>query len=200
MNNQALSLISRSRTRRSFKEDEPLPCDLPCDLAEALRLSPSAGNKQTLRLMLLTADSDRRTLFPLTRWAGYLKDGSPKEGHRPAAYAILFNDASRGQLSPVDLGIAAQSLNLTCNAMGLACCIIGAFDRQKVAEIFSPSEALSPELLMAIGVPDESVVVEPMPASGDIKYWRTADGVHHVPKRQVSDILLTPPERKDLMA
>jgi hypothetical protein len=37
------------------------------------------------------------------------------------------------------------------------------------------------------------VVVETVGTDGDVRYWRDADGVHHVPKRPLADILLDPP-------
>jgi len=41
-----------------------------------------------------------------------------------------------------------------------------------------------------LGKPVEKVVIEDVPESGSIKYYRTKDGVHHVPKRSLQDILL----------
>jgi hypothetical protein len=36
----------------------------------------------------------------------------------------------------------------------------------------------------------ERVVLEEMPADGDFKYWRDAEGVHHVPKRPTEELLV----------
>ncbi len=45
-------------------------------------------------------------------------------------------------------------------------------------------------LVLALGKPKETVVIEPLPPDGDIRYWRTPDGVHHVPKRSLDDLIL----------
>jgi len=45
-------------------------------------------------------------------------------------------------------------------------------------------------LVIALGKPIEKVVIEDVPESGSIKYYRTEDGVHHVPKRSLQDILM----------
>jgi hypothetical protein len=69
-------------------------------------------------------------------------------------------------------------------------CIIGAIRRQglrKALEIPAGYEVL---LVLALGKPKESVVIESVGPAGDIKYWRDSQGVHHVPKRRLSDIIL----------
>jgi hypothetical protein len=45
-------------------------------------------------------------------------------------------------------------------------------------------------LVLALGKPKETVVVETVGPEGDVKYWRDADGVHHVPKRKLEDIIV----------
>jgi len=44
--------------------------------------------------------------------------------------------------------------------------------------------------VLALGKPKETVVLEPLPASGDIKYWHDEKQVHHVPKRALEDLIL----------
>ena len=43
-------------------------------------------------------------------------------------------------------------------------------------------------MVVALGKPREKVVVETLKPDGDVKYWR--DGVHHVPKRRLEDVIL----------
>ena len=45
-------------------------------------------------------------------------------------------------------------------------------------------------LVISLGKPKEKVVVETIGPDGDFKYWRDSEGVHHVPKRPLDDIII----------
>jgi len=45
-------------------------------------------------------------------------------------------------------------------------------------------------LVLALGKPAETIIIEPMPASGSTAYWRDEHGVHHVPKRALEDLIV----------
>jgi len=45
-------------------------------------------------------------------------------------------------------------------------------------------------LVLALGKPAEKVVLDSPKADGDIRYWRDAASVHHVPKRPLEKIIV----------
>ena len=72
-------------------------------------------------------------IFPCLAWAGYLTDWKgPTSGERPAAYIIITGDTTIADNFWCDHGIAAQSMLLGAREMGLAGCMIGAFNEKKL--------------------------------------------------------------------
>jgi hypothetical protein len=45
-------------------------------------------------------------------------------------------------------------------------------------------------LVLALGKPKESVTIEDVGPDGSIRYYRDANGVHHVPKRLLDELIL----------
>ena len=45
-------------------------------------------------------------------------------------------------------------------------------------------------LVLALGKPRETVKIEMVGPDGDIKYWRDSEGMHHVPKRSLDEIII----------
>ena len=64
-----------------------------------------------------------------------------------------------------------------------------AFPR-KIREVLGIPENLEPLLVLALGFQKEVRRVETVGADGSVKYWRDAQGVHHVPKRPLEDLLI----------
>ena len=68
--------------------------------------------------------------------------------------------------------------------------MIGSINKKelrKVLEILSRYEIL---LVLALGKPRETVVIDTVGPAEDIKYWRDSEGIHHVPKRNLDDIIV----------
>ncbi|NLB54578.1 MAG: nitroreductase family protein [Lentisphaerae bacterium] len=187
-------LIKSNRSCRRFNESESVSFEQMRDLVNLARLSPSAGNLQPLRFVISCTGETNDLIFPNLAWAGYLTgwDG-PVEGERPAAYIVILGDTRLSPNFGCDHGIAAQSILLGARANGLAGCILGALDRKGLRASLKVPETHEILLVIALGVPAEEVQVEDMDKVGSVKYWRDADGRHHVPKRPLDQMALTIP-------
>jgi nitroreductase len=184
-------LILRNRSYRRFHQEIPISLEDLKELVDLARQSASAANRQPLKYFLSYQAETNARIFPYLAWAGYLKDwGGPKEGEKPSAYIIVFGDKTITQAFGCDHGIAAQSILLGATEKGLGGCIIGSVQKSELIREFRIPEQYEVLIVIALGKPKEQVVLEPVPKDGSIKYWRDVQGIHHVPKRALDEIIL----------
>ena len=74
---------------------------------------------------------------------------------------------------------------------GLGGCIIGSVQREKLKTALNIAKHHEILLVLALGRPKETVVIETAGENGDIRYWRDGDDVHHVPKRPIDEIIIS---------
>ena len=185
-------LILRNRSYRRFYQDVAIDLQTLRELVDLARLSPSGGNLQPLKYILSCDAHTNALIFPHLVWAGYLRDWpGPEDCERPSAYIVMLWDRelSRETMGG-DHGIAAQSILLGATEKGLGGCIIGSIDRMGLKKALNIPRRYKILLVLALGKPKETVVIEPVEPSGSIEYWRDSDGVHHVPKRALDDIII----------
>ena len=184
-------LVHNNRSIRRFSQEVSMDLDTLKALVDLARLSPSGRNLQPLKYKLVCTPENCAQVFPLLGWAGYLPDWpGPAEGERPSAYIIILGDRTISQSFNTDAGLALQSILLGAVERGLGGCIIGTVQRETLADLFKIPDHLEIIYVLALGTPAETVLVEPMPDSGDVRYWRSQDQVHHVPKRSLDEIIL----------
>ena len=184
-------LAEAACTCRRFHEDQPLAMTDLEWLVDCARLAPSAKNAQELRFVLVGNGEACQKLFALTRWAGALKDwGGPHPGERPTAFVAILMPQSGKDLACFDVGIAAQTIQLAATSRGWGCCMIQSFDHQAAPALLNVPEDMKIALVLGLGAAKETRVVANLPESGATTYWRDAEGVHHVPKRSLEDLIL----------
>jgi nitroreductase len=88
-----------------------------------------------------------------------------------------------------DDGIAAQSVLLTAVEQGFGGCIIGSVQRERLRDILEIPEQYKIIQVLALGLPAEEVVIDEV-VKDEIKYWRDENGVHHVPKRGLDELIV----------
>lgn len=184
-------LVLKNRSYRRFDQSVRISPEQLRELVDLARLTPSGKNAQPIKYMLFSSEEMCAKIFPCTMWAAYLKDwGGPVEGERPTAYIVMLGDKSISNVFGVDPGIAAQTLLLGAVEKGLGGCMLGSVNRVELTKLLNISDQFEILYVLALGKPIEKVVIEPLGADGDIKYWRDENQTHHVPKRALSDIIL----------
>jgi len=184
-------LIKQNRSYRRFYQDHAVELDTLKSLVNLGRLSASGANFQPLKYILSCDPQQNAKIFACLAWAAYLKDWKgPQEGERPAAYIVVLGDTEISKDAGCDHGIACQSILLGAREKGLGGCMLGSINREALREHLNISKQYAILLVLAIGKPKEEVVIDKVGADGSIRYWRDEQGVHHVPKRELGDIII----------
>jgi len=184
-------LIKKNRSYRRFFEDHKIEKETLVELVDLARLSPSGSNMQPLKYMLSFNKEKNDLIFPFLGWAGYLKDwAGPEEGERPSAYIIILGDKEIKASFGCDHGIAAQSIMLGAVEKGLGGCMIASVNKEKLKTALDISDRFEVLMILALGKPKETILLEEMKDPQDVKYWRDDKQVHHVPKRRIEDIIV----------
>lgn len=184
-------LILKNRTYRRFYQEEHVSLETLKEMIELARLTPSASNMQSLRYILSIDQEKNEEIFKTLKWAGYLVDwNGPEEGEKPTAYIIMLNDKRLRTAYLWDHGISAQTILLGLTEKGLGACQFNNIDRITLAQNLNLPEFYEIVTVLAIGKPKEEVVLEEMDSSGNVRYWRDEQGVHHVPKRKLEELIL----------
>jgi nitroreductase len=184
-------LIRQNRSYRRFDESVAITRDTLRELVELARMSATGSNMQPLKFMLACERGENEKVFPHLAWAGFLKDwDGPAPGERPTGYIIILGDTEISKGFGVNHGIAAQSMLLGAAEKGLGGCMIGSVSRDRLREAMAIPERYEILLVIAIGKPAETVILEDTGPDGDIKYYRDDEGRHHVPKRPLDELIL----------
>lgn len=183
-------LLLKNRSYRRFYQSVRISWQELTDLVDLTRYCASGRNAQALKYKIVVDDVLCDQVFPNLAWAGYLKDwDGPEEGERPAAYLVQLLETSIVENCLCDDGIQAQTILLGAVEKGYGGCIIKSFKNDALRNVLQLPEYLKIMYVIALGKPKETVVLEEM-KDGDYKYWREADGSHHVPKRRVEDLIV----------
>lgn len=184
-------LVYKCRSYRRFFEDEQVERDTLIDLVDLARVSASGRNLQPLKYFISNDAALNAKIFPTLAWAGYLKEwDGPVDGERPSAYIVMMEDTSLGHGMVHDQGIASQTILLGAVEKGLGGCIIASVKKDELAQLLGLPDHLKIALVLALGKPKEVVLIDEMPADGDVKYWRDGQEQHHVPKRALGEVLI----------
>lgn len=183
-------LVQKNRSYRRFDQSFAIEKETLYTLVDLARLTPSGRNAQPLKYILSTDPATNALIFQHLAWAAYLKEwDGPAEGERPAAYIIILGDNEILSQINCDHGIAAQTILLGAVELGLGGCILTSVQRPRLREALSIPERYEIMLVIALGKPAEQVAIEDLPPGGDYKYWRDAQGIHHVPKRSLTEVI-----------
>lgn len=182
------TLLHKTRSYRGYDKSYVVTMEELMKIVSVNSLLSSARNQQALRFKLITKDSGAELIIPEIHLGGGLPDERlPKPGTEPEAFVVVCGIKEEERYLDMDLGISLQSMALRATEMGLASCIIGAFDRDKVQTVLHLEH--KPLVILAVGKGAESIFLKPVAEGESLKYYRK-DGVHYVPKLRIEDLIL----------
>ena len=185
-------LIRKNRSYRRFDEDRKINREDLVQLVELARLSPSGSNLQPLKYYLSYEENKNSQIFSTLGWAGYLKDwDGPESGERPSGYIVILGDSKIAEKFGVDPGLVSQSILLGAAEKSMGGCIIGTVDRDRLRTLLNIPAQYEILYVLAIGYPVEQVEIEEVGSDGKVQYWRDAQQVHHVPKRSITELIIS---------
>lgn len=194
MNKNLKDLVLNNRSYRKFDESKKISRKTLLDLIDIARLTPSSVNMQAIKYFISNTDEINNIIRPHTYWAKMLKDfDHPRQGENPSAYIIVCVDKNivpSPDKFDKDVGIVAQTIMLAAVEIGYGGCMIGSFDADILAEKLNIPNDMALRLVLALGVPDEKIILETLKKDSPFQYYRDENDVHHVPKRKLEDIIL----------
>ena len=186
-------LVIKNRSYRGYDESRNITKEELLEIVDCARLSPSSINGQPFKYYLAWESEQVTAIQRMTKWARALPDMVlPHPGKCPTAFIVICQDTTfEKSLARYqkDVGIVAQTMLLAATEMGLGGCMIGNFGAAAVKETLGLSKELAPMLILAIGKPDEEIVLTEVGEDGSIAYYRDENDVHFVPKRSLEDVI-----------
>ncbi len=187
-------LVLKNRSYRGYDETRKITKEELVELVDCARLTPSALNGQPFSYYLAYEKEQLDIIQPLTKWGAALPQMTlPRDGKCPTGFIVICQNreiSDNLQQYRTDLGIVAQTMCLGATAKGLGCCMIANFNGATLQSALGFSEQFFPLLVVAVGKPDEEIVIREIEKGESTKYYRDEKDVHYVPKRKLEDILL----------
>lgn len=183
------TLLRKNRSHRAFDTSYTVAKRQLEAIVSVNDKLPSGRNAQTLRFRLLDAPGGGEDFCRFLHLGGYLPElHLPVPGTEPKAFIVVCSTESESPIVNIDLGISLQSMALKAVEIGLNALIVKAFNRQEIKEALGLP--LDPLAVLAIGKGTERIVLDEVHTGSDLRYYRDADGTHHVPKIAVPDLLI----------
>lgn len=176
--------IASRRSIRRF-EQRPVAADDLRAIADAGRLAASAGNRQPCRFLAVSERELVGRLHDCVAWLAAAGDTPPEA--RPMAYVAILADPQVNRNYASDCAAAAQNMLLAAHGRGLGGCWIGSVRRDAVRELLAIPAGLELYAMIALGYPAERAETYDAPATAAVT--RSDDGVLHVPKRRLQEVL-----------
>lgn len=147
-------IVNNRYSCRKFKE-KTLDKDLILKCIETAHLAPSACNSQPWMFYVVLDELKRKELVkltqPFTKHAAFII----VEEKKPNISEKIVNKIKNQDFTKTDIGIACSYVTLQAAELGLATCMIGYFNEDKIKEVLCIDNKSRLRLVICIGYPDD---------------------------------------------
>ncbi len=154
-----MDVFEAVKTRRSIRKykDAPVEWDKVAQILEAGRLSPSAGNVQEWRFIVVTDDGLRKKLAEASLKQWWMAEAPVHIVVISQVDQIKRLYGLRGErlYSIQNCAVAATQMMLTAHSIGLGTCWVGAFEEGMVQRALGIPDNIRVQAILTIGYADE---------------------------------------------
>lgn len=187
-------LVVANRSYRGYDESYRFTKEQLTEYIDLTRYTASSVNAQPLKYHIAYEKDEVDLIQSMTKWARALpKMTLPHDNMHPTGFIIICQDKDISDnlaRYQKDIGIVAQTILLAAVEEGLGGCMIGNFVPEEVKEKMNFADNLQPMLIIALGKPNENIIITEIENGDSIKYYRDENDTHFVPKRKLNDILI----------
>ncbi|MBN1428495.1 MAG: nitroreductase family protein [Anaerolineae bacterium] len=166
-----MKLIEARYSVRAYKPD-PVPKDLLDQIFEAVRLAPTAANRQPIQIIVIHTEGRQEELGRIYHREWFVQP--PLIVGICAVPSEAWTRSSDGKCyADVDAAIVMDHLTLAAAELGLGTCWIAAFDPQAAREILGLPDGVEPVVFTPLGYPADSPTAKKRKSINDlVRYER----------------------------
>lgn len=183
-------LYAGCRTYRRFKQ-EPIPREILEKIVNTARERSSAMNGQILRYLVADSLETVKKIQPCLSWAAKLPKeiGTPTENEQPVAFVILLKPENAHPFADIDMGIVLDTMAVTAWYYGIGSCMLGAINKEKLAEAIEIPAGYEVKMILALGYPDHRSTIVPVKEEGNLSYYVDENRDYYVPKLSAEKVI-----------
>ncbi len=156
-----MSAIKGRKSIRKYKKKD-IPESLLKEILEAARIAPSAANRQPWEMIVIDDQKLKADLVPVCKNQQFVGDCS--------VFLVAIENTEQ-KWAKMDIAIALDELSLAAHEKGLGTCWIGAFDKDKLAEMLEVPNGKAIAVCMTLGYPDEKPEGRARKSFDELFHW-----------------------------
>jgi len=167
--------VVNRRSVRSYQPNKPVPNEIISQILDAARYTPSSGNLQNWKTILVS-DSDKKVELATAALRQKWITTAPVlmvVCNNSADVKRLYKDRGALLYSIQNIAAFVQNILLLAHSFGLATCWIGAFDPSAVKRVLRIPDDVEPEAIIALGYAAEEIDTPPRKAIDQITFFET---------------------------